>query len=101
MPKKEIEGDFVLGWPDRKRPLAEYQKDAEDRVLYARSPVLDLQGLITPTDGTYVVTHLQVPEPVHPDDYRLAIGGEVENPMELGLDDLQKFPGRTVRAVTE
>ncbi|OFZ86997.1 MAG: hypothetical protein A3I62_04520, partial [Betaproteobacteria bacterium RIFCSPLOWO2_02_FULL_62_79] len=57
--------------------------------------------LITPTDAYYVVNQLEVPEPIHPDDWTLTVGGEVERPIELSLKDLQKLPGRTVRAVTE
>jgi sulfite oxidase len=91
----------VMGWPDRKRVALIAGKDAEGRVINGRSPVLDLEGLITPTDAYYIVNQLEVPEPVHPDDWRLAIGGAVEHPLELCLDDLRKLPGRTVRAVTE
>ena len=40
-------------------------------------------------------------DPIHPDDYTFSISGEVENPVEYVLEDLRKFPSRTVRAVTE
>ena len=35
MAKKEIEGDGVLGWPDRQRPTHKQSKDAEGRVIGA------------------------------------------------------------------
>src|SRR5690606_38664468 len=75
--------------------------DAEGRVINGRAPLLDLVGLITPTDAYYIVNQLDVPEPVHPDDWRVTICGAVDTPLELGLEDLRKLPGRTVRAVTE
>ena len=61
MPGRDIEGEWILGWPDRKRPRAEPHKDAEGRIVSARSPVLELEGLITPTDATYIVAQLQMP----------------------------------------
>jgi hypothetical protein len=47
------------------------------------------------------VAQLQVPEPVHPEDYTFEIFGEVETPVIFSLNDLRLQPGHTVRAVTE
>ena len=66
MPKREIEGDWVMGWPDRKRAELAAGKDADGRVISGRTPILDQEGLITPTDNYYIVTQLDMPEPVHP-----------------------------------
>jgi DMSO/TMAO reductase YedYZ molybdopterin-dependent catalytic subunit len=101
MARAEIEGDWVMGWPDRKRAAISAGKDAQGRVINGRSPVTLLEGLLTPTDAYYVVNQLEVPEPIHPDDWVLQIGGLVERPFEMSLKDLMKLPGRTVRAVTE
>lgn len=101
MPKREIEGDWLLGWPDRKRPAIIPGKDGEGRVINGRSPVTELGGLMTPTEAYFIVSHLETPEPVYPGDWKLAIKGEVERPFELDFDGLMKLPGRTVRAVTE
>ncbi len=101
MPRKELEGDWVMGWPDRKRATIIAGKDSQGRVINGRAPITDLEGLITPTDAYYVVNQLEVPEPVHPDDWILTVGGLVERPIEMSLKDLMKLPGRTVRAVTE
>ncbi|MGZ8197287.1 MAG: molybdopterin-dependent oxidoreductase, partial [Burkholderiales bacterium] len=101
MPRPEIQGDWVMGWPDRKRPALIAGKDSQGRVINGRAPVTELEGLITPTDAYYVVNQLEVPDPIHPDDWVLTIGGEVERPLEMSLKDLRKLPGRTVRAVTE
>lgn len=101
MPRKEIIGDWVFGWPDRKRHLMSSGKDAEDRVIHSRTPFLELEGLITPTDASYIVTQLAMPEPVHPDDYKFEVTGEVENPGTYSIEELRRLPGHTVRAVAE
>ena len=101
MARPEIEGDWIMGWPDRKRAVISAGKDAQGRVINGRSPVTQLEGLLTPTDAYYVVNQLEVPEPMHPDDWVLQIGGLVDQPFEMSLKDLMKLPGRTVRAVTE
>ena len=101
MPKREIEGDWLLGWPDRKRPAIIPGKDAEGRVINGRSPVTELGGLMTPTEAYFIVNHLETPEPVYPGDWKLTVKGDVERPFELDFDGLMKLPGRTVRAVTE
>lgn len=101
MPRKEIEGDWVLGWADRKRYRVSTSKDQEDRVIHGRTPFLELEGLITPTDATYIIAQLEMPEPVHPEDYSFDILGEVERPSTYTLEELRRFPGHTVRAVAE
>ncbi len=99
--RREIEGEIIMGWADRKRPTPDVRKDAEGRVIHVSTPVVDLQGLITPTDLRYVVVQLDAPDPVHPDDWSLSIGGEVERPIELSFEELQKFPGASIRCVHE
>ena len=78
MAKREIEGDWVMGWPDRKRPAIIAGKDSQGRVINGRAPITELEGLITPTDAYYVVNQLEVPDPIHPDDWVLTIGGLVD-----------------------
>ena len=100
MAKRDIEGDWVYGWPDRKRATVIAGKDAEGRTINGRAPLVDLEGLITPTDAYYIVNQLEVPDPVHPDDWKLELTGG-ERPVSLTLEDLRRLPGRTVRSVTE
>jgi sulfane dehydrogenase subunit SoxC len=76
-------------------------KDAEGKTIYARTPLLDLEGLITPTDAFYIVCQLNAAEPIYPDDYRLTVQGLVDKPMELTLADVQQLPTRTIRTVME
>jgi DMSO/TMAO reductase YedYZ molybdopterin-dependent catalytic subunit len=101
MPRKEIEGDWVYGWPDRKRHQHAASMDPEGRVIHARTPFLELEGLITPTDASFVIAQLEMPEPVHPDDYSFEVTGEVNNAGSYTFDELRRFPGHTVRAVAE
>jgi DMSO/TMAO reductase YedYZ molybdopterin-dependent catalytic subunit len=101
MARPEVEGEWVQGWPDRARARLMPSKDAEGKTIYARTPLLDLEGLITPTDAFYVVCQLNAADPIHPDDYKLTIKGLVERPMELTLADIQQLPSRTVRSVME
>ena len=98
---QELEGEWVMGWPDRKRARIMPSKDAEGRTIYARSPVLDLEGVLTPTDAYYIVAQLDMPDPVHPDDFSFSIDGMVDSPTQYTLEEIRKLPGRTVRAVTE
>ncbi|MDO8434284.1 MAG: molybdopterin-dependent oxidoreductase [Candidatus Binatus sp.] len=101
MAKHDTEGEWIKGWPDRKRAMLVEGKDQQGRTILARSPALELEGLITPTDLSYIVAQLDMPEPIHPDDWSLSISGEVEKPLELSFRDLRNLPSRTVRAVTE
>lgn len=101
MARPEIEGEWVQGWPDRARARLMPSKDAEGKTIYARAPLLELEGLITPTDAFYIVCQLNAADPIYPDDYRLTIGGLVDKPMELTLADIQQLPTRTVRTVME
>ena len=101
MSRHEIEGDWILGWPDRRRPVAPVRKDAEGRVINQRSPWTDLEGLITPTDLRYLVAQLEIPDPVHPDEWSLTVEGSVAHPLILTLGQVREFPAQTVRVVHE
>ena len=98
---QEIEGEIIMGWADRKRSSPFVQRDAQGRAIIVKTPVGELQGLITPSDLRYVVVQLDAPDPVHPDDWSLSIAGGVDRPMELSFEELRKFPGATVRCVHE
>ena len=101
MEEDDYEGEFILGWPGKKRLARMEQTDAEGRVIYAQSPILEQDGLITPVDASYIVAQIGMPEPVHPLDWEFEVCGEVERPTTFSLEDLRKMPARTVRAVTE
>ena len=101
MARPELEGEWIQGWPDRARARLMPSKDAEGRTIYARTPLTQLEGLITPTDAFYIVSQLNMCDPIHPDDYSFCVKGLVDRPMELTLEALQRMPSRTVRTVME
>jgi DMSO/TMAO reductase YedYZ molybdopterin-dependent catalytic subunit len=92
-------GDWY-GWPSKEvKPVT--LLDDEGRAVRIRTPVMDLEGLITPTDLHYTVQHFDVPEVVPTDKWSLTIEGEVKNPVTFSFEDLRRLPGRTVRTVME
>jgi DMSO/TMAO reductase YedYZ molybdopterin-dependent catalytic subunit len=101
MGRPELEGEWIQGWPDRARARLMPSKDAQGRTIYARTPLLELEGLITPTDAFYIVAQLNMCDPIHPDDYSFQVTGLVDRPLELTLKDVQKLPSRTMRSVME
>ena len=88
------------GWPTKDlNPVT--LMDDEGRTVRIRTPVMDLEGLITPTDLHYTVQHFAVPPVVETDKWELNIHGQVKNPITLNFDQLRRFPGRSVRTVME
>src|SRR6202142_45292 len=88
------------GWPTQKsKPVT--LTDDQGRTVRIRTPVMDLEGLITPTDLHYTVQHFAVPPVVHADDWELEIFGEVKRLLTLNFEQLRRFPGRSVRTVME
>ncbi len=75
--------------------------DNEGRTVRIRTPVMDLEGLITPTSLHYTVQHFAVPPVVETDAWELKILGEVKHPLTLNFDQLRRFPARSVRTVME
>ena len=66
----------------------------------AEAPLECLSADLTPTPNFYVRSHFPVPR-LHPAAYRLRIGGAVEHPLELGLDELRALGMRTLVATME
>ena len=94
-----LTGDWY-GWPSKEvNPVT--LLDDEGRTVRIRTPVMDLEGLITPTHLHYTVQHFDVPPIIPADQWTLTIDGEVKNPLTLSFDDLRRFPGRSVRTVME
>ena len=59
-----------MGWPSRNVAQPKTIIDDDGRTTRVRTPVMDLEGLMTPTHLFYVVQHFAVPQPMHP-----SIGG--------------------------
>jgi DMSO/TMAO reductase YedYZ molybdopterin-dependent catalytic subunit len=89
------------GWSDLNTAQPVTLLDEQSRVKRLRTPVLDLDGLMTPTHLFYVVQHFDVPQQIAPKDWRLTINGEVHNAITLTYDELRRLPSRTVRTVME
>jgi DMSO/TMAO reductase YedYZ molybdopterin-dependent catalytic subunit len=88
------------GWPTKDIKPVTLTDDA-GRTVRIRTPVMDLEGLITPTNLHYTVQHFAVPPVVETDTWELKIFGEVKAPLTLNFDQLRRFPGRSVRTVME
>lgn len=59
------------------------------------TPLQDLDGIITPSDLHFERHHAGVPA-IDPAQYSLLVHGMVERPMVFSLDDLKRFPGRSM-----
>ncbi len=88
------------GWPTKDLNPVTLMDDA-GRTVRIRTPVMDLEGLITPTDLHYTVQHFDVPPVVPTDQWELKVHGQVRNELTLNFDQLRRFPGRNVRTVME
>src|SRR5207249_2293209 len=75
----------------------------EELRLAGRNHALPLEALrhaITPVGLHYLLIHFDIPH-VDPAAWRLEIGGLVERPLTLSLDDLQAWPARTLAVTLE
>ena len=75
----------------------------EELQLAARNHALPLEALrhpVTPMGLHYLLTHFDIPL-VDPGSWRLEIGGDVERPLTLGLDELKERPSRTLAVTLE
>jgi DMSO/TMAO reductase YedYZ molybdopterin-dependent catalytic subunit len=90
-----------MGWPSRNVARPKTIAGDDGRITRVRTPVMDLEGLMTPTHLFYVVQHFAVPEPVSPEGWRLTVDGAVKHPLEITYETLRRLPGRTVRTVME
>jgi DMSO/TMAO reductase YedYZ molybdopterin-dependent catalytic subunit len=64
------------------------------------TPVALLDSFITPNELFYVRSHLPVPQ-VDVANWSLKIGGEVNSPIALSLDEIKKLPAVTVTTTLE
>ena len=64
------------------------------------TPVALLDSFITPNDLFYVRSHMPVPQ-VDAATWSLKIGGEVNSPISLSLDEIKKLPAVTITATLE
>jgi DMSO/TMAO reductase YedYZ molybdopterin-dependent catalytic subunit len=75
----------------------------DELALATRNHGMPLEALrydVTPPGLHYVLTHYDIPA-VDPGTWRLEIGGAVDRPLSLGLEDLQRRPEVTARVLLE
>lgn len=75
----------------------------KDRMIVRSSRFLDLEmppefatSWITPVNRFFVRNHMHEPSTLEAGDWKVAIGGEVENPLALSLADLEKMDSHSV-----
>lgn len=73
------------------------------RPLDAETPVREFVSWLTPNERFFVRSHFGLPqaENVDPSHWRLTVGGLVERPLRLRLDDLKQFEEVTLTAVVQ
>lgn len=75
----------------------------EELQLATRNRGMPLEGLrydVTPTGMHYLLVHFDIPA-VDAESWRLEIGGNVERPLSLSLDDIRARPARTIPVTME
>ncbi len=90
------------------RPLVRYPEKTDLILLTSRPPQLEtpmsyFDRAITPNDAFFVRYHIfPVPTTVDLATWRLRVGGHVDRPLELSLDELKaRFPRAAVTAVSQ
>jgi sulfite dehydrogenase len=89
------------------RPLVRYPEKTDLILLTSRPPQLEtpmkyFEQPITPNDAFYVRYHIYPPTQIDLSTWRLKIGGQVERPVELSMEDLKtKFPQTSLVAVNQ
>jgi sulfite oxidase len=66
------------------------------RFVDLETPVEYFDTWLTPIPHFFVRNHMHEPSELDPRDWRLSIGGEVDKPLTLSLDDLSKLQAHSV-----
>ena len=95
--------DAVAAWAGPSPAPTEGPLTLEELQLAGRNRGMPLEALrydITPTGLHYLLIHFDIPA-VDASTWRLRLGGLVDNPFELTLDDLRARPSRTIPVTLE
>lgn len=91
-------GRVVLPFDNGERELVAFPQKRPLILLTSRPPQLETpfsvfnEGVITPNDAFFVRYHWSgIPTSIDPQSYRLRVGGKVNTPLELSLDDLKRL----------
>jgi DMSO/TMAO reductase YedYZ molybdopterin-dependent catalytic subunit len=88
--------------PEREHVHGDFSR--EELALANRNAGMPLEALrhdVTPTGLHYRLIHFDIPYVAEPEQWRLEIGGLVEQPVSLSLSELQALPMRTLRVTLE
>lgn len=92
------EAKVTLPFDNGERELLSFPQKRPLIVLTSRPPQLETpfsvfdQGLITPNDAFFVRYHwAALPTSIDPQAYRLKVGGKVDKPLELSLDEIKRL----------
>ena len=66
------------------------------RFVDLETPVEDFNTWLTPVPHFFVRNHMHEPSELDPKDWRLSIGGEVDNPLTLSLAEVSKLETHSV-----
>ena len=86
--------------PNPSRPAAVGVITRQRSPVNLEFPFEALDGFTTPNAQFYVRGHNPVPS-IDPASYRLRVGGQVDRPFELSLDELRSMPSQTRAATLE
>src|SRR5829696_189034 len=95
--------DRAAVWPGPAPTPTEGPLTLEELQLAGRNRGMPLEALrydITPTGLHYLLIHFDIPA-VDPSTWRLQLGGLVDKPIELTLDELRARPSRTMPVTLE
>jgi DMSO/TMAO reductase YedYZ molybdopterin-dependent catalytic subunit len=100
LPAWGADSTATLPFDNGARELKAFPQKRPLLVLTTRPPQLETpfevfgQGPITPNDAFFVRYHLAgIPTSIDPATFRLKVGGKVNTPLELSLDDLKRMDG--------
>ena len=65
------------------------------------TPVALLDSFITPNEHFYLRSHLPIPAQLDAATWALKVGGEVNSPLSLSIDEIKKLPAVTVTVTLE
>ncbi|HET9851256.1 MAG TPA: sulfite oxidase [Candidatus Limnocylindrales bacterium] len=95
--------DVVAAWAGPPSPPTDGPLTLQELQLAGRNRGMPLEAMrydITPTGLHYLLVHFDIPA-VDPVTWRLRLGGLVDNPIELSLEDLRARPSHTIPVTLE
>jgi DMSO/TMAO reductase YedYZ molybdopterin-dependent catalytic subunit len=100
----------LMAWAEEQRVMLPFENGARELLAFPQKRPLIVQtmrppqletpfsvfndGLITPNDAFFVRYHWSgIPTSIDPADYRIRVGGKVNTPLNLSLEELKRLAG--------